>query len=261
MKTRKNAIMAAALSLGIAMLVSPGAQSQPLYDRVIVDMPYTTTVGHKTLPPGEYVIQRLHSPSGSRVLLFYSDNGTKFETSAMTIPVLDMNTARDTKVVLNRIGDDYYYDKVWVQGKEYGYEFILPKEARARRREMMAQVTVPASISTSTITTTTSTTTTDADANLVAEAQIPNEVTEPVQQAEVKVDEHVNADLEARVETPAVAEPEPEVAQAESADREMDQNPAPERTSLPTTYAGWLALMLGGGALLGAGIAVRKQLV
>jgi len=253
MKTRKNAIMAAALTLGITMLVSPGAQSQPLDDRVIVNMPYTTTVGHKTLPPGEYVIQRLHSASGSRVLLFYSDNGMKFETSAMTIPCLDINTARDTKVVLNRIGDDYYYDKVWVQGKDYGYEFILPKEARARRRELMAKVTVPASTSSSTITTT-STTITDTDANRVAEAEIQTEVTEqPVLQAEVKTEE-----VETQVETPVQAEPEPELT--ESANREMDQNPAPaERTTMPKTYTGWLAMVLGGGALLGAGIAVRKQ--
>jgi hypothetical protein len=225
---------------------------------VIVNMPYTTTVGHKTLPPGEYVIQRLHSASGSRVLLFYSDNGMKFETSAMTIPCLDINTARDTKVVLNRIGDDYYYDKVWVQGKDYGYEFILPKEARARRRELMAKVTVPASTSSSTITTTTTTTTTDADANRIAEAEIQTEVAEPVQQAEVKVEEQL--DLQAKVETPVQAEPE--VALTESADREMDQNPAPaERTTMPKTYTGWLAMMLGGGALLGVGIAVRKQMV
>ena len=264
MKTRKNAIMAAALTLGITMLVSPGAQSQPLDDRVIVNMPYTTTVGHKTLPPGEYVIQRMHSASGSRVLLFYSDNGMKFETSAMTIPVLDINTARDTKVVLNRIGDDYYYDKVWVQGKDYGYEFILPKEARARRRELMAQVTVPASTSSSTITTTTTTTTTDdADANRIAEAEIQTE--QPVQQAEVNVD--VNADLEkpdldtkAELDVKTDVEAPVETDLSSSADREMDQNPAPaERTTMPTTYTGWLAMMLGGGALLGAGFVVRKH--
>lgn len=254
MKTRKNAIMAAALTLGITMLVSPGAQSQPLDDRVIVNMPYTTTVGHKTLAPGEYVIQRLHSASGARVLLFYSDNGMKFETSAMTIPCLDINTARDTKVVLNRIGDDYYYDKVWVQGKDYGYEFILPKEARARRRELMAKVTVPASTSTSTITTT-STTITDSDANRVAEAEI--QVAEPVQQAEVKIEEQTDVD---KVEAPVIAETQPEPELTESANREMDQNPAPaERTTMPKTYTGWLAMLLGGGALLGAGIAVRKQ--
>lgn len=251
MKTRKYAIMAAALTLGIAMLVSPGAQSQPLDDRVIVNMPYTTTVGHKTLPPGEYVIQRLHSASGSRVLLIYSDKGMKFETSAMTIPCLDINTARDTKVVLTRIGDDYFYDKVWVQGKDYGYEFPLPKEARLRRKELMAKVTVPASTSTSTITTTT---TTEAERAAVEEQAV-------VQQAEVKTETEIETKVETPVvETPVQAEPEPELT--ETANREMDQNPAPapaERTTMPKTYTGWLAMMLGGGALLGAGLALSKK--
>ena len=45
MKTRNYLNLAGALTLGIAMLASPRAQAQPLDDRVIVDMPYTTTVG------------------------------------------------------------------------------------------------------------------------------------------------------------------------------------------------------------------------
>src|SRR5689334_21242133 len=155
MITRKSAIVAA-LTLGTVMFISPGVKAQPLDDRVNVSMPYTTVIGHKTLPPGDYVIQRMSSAGGGgRVLLIYSDNGMKFETSAITIPCLDPKVARDTKIVLDRIGNDYYYDKVWVQGKEYGYEFILPKEARMRRKELMAQVTVPGNVSTSTITTTT----------------------------------------------------------------------------------------------------------
>src|SRR5262245_33289818 len=121
MNTRKYAIVAATLALGIAMFVSPGAKAMPLDDRVVVNMPYTTIIGEKTLPPGDYVIQRMRDAGGGgRVLLVYSDNGMKFETSAITIPVLDQNTARDTKVVLSKIGDDYYYDKVWVEGKQYG---------------------------------------------------------------------------------------------------------------------------------------------
>src|SRR5438445_11891216 len=163
MKTRKYAIVAAALTLGVAMLVSPGVQAQPLDDRVNVTMPYTTVIGHKTRPPGDYVIQLMPSAGGGgRVLLIYSDKGMTFETSAMTIPCLDPKIARDTKIEVSRIGDDYYYDKVWVQGKEYGYEFILPKEARQRRKELMAKVTVPASTSSTTSTTTTTTTTASA---------------------------------------------------------------------------------------------------
>jgi hypothetical protein len=255
MKTRKYAIVAAAaLTLGIAMLGAPGAKAQPLDDRVNVTMPYTTIIGHKTLEPGDYVIQRMPSAGGGRVLLIYSDKGMKFETSAMTIPCLDPKIARDTKVVLTRIGADYYYNKVWVQGKEYGYEFILPKEARLRRKELMAQVTVPASTS---ITTTTTTTT--------ASAAVPEEPA-LIREEETKVE------TEARVEAEPLPAPVPETEvspaplpeESASADREMDQNPLPapvpeERTSMPKTSSGWLAMLAGSSALLGAGVFLRRK--
>jgi hypothetical protein len=234
------------------MLVSPVAQSQPLEDRVIVNMPYTTTVGEKVLPPGEYVIQRLRSASGSRVLLFYSDNGMKFETSAMTIPVLDQNVARDTKVVLSRLGDDYYYDKVWVQGKEYGYEFILPKAARMRIKEM-ARITVPASTSTSTITTTT---TTEQPAAEIAQAET---------QTEIQTETPVQTPVETPVQEQAQVTEQPVEQQPEqlpqTAAREEVPPPAPtasERTEMPHTSAGWMAMLLGGGALLSVGVLMRK---
>jgi hypothetical protein len=252
MKTRYYLNLAGALTLGMALLASPSAQAQPLDDRVIVDMPYTTTVGDKTLEPGEYVIKRLHSQSGNgRVLLIYSDNGMKFETSTMTIPVLDMNTARDTKVVLTKIGDDYYYDKIWVQGKQYGYEIPLPKEARLRRDELMAQVTVPGTTSSSS----TITTTTQTEAPVVAQAE-PPEPPPVITEQEAQVNEPVVAANPVPIQEEPVAESPADLPI--SADREMDQNPPP--AELPKTSAGWLALMLSGSGLLGAGMMLRRKL-
>src|SRR5689334_646225 len=113
----------AAAALALAVWTSAGpVQGQPLYDRIHVNLPYKIMLGDKTLEPGDYTILQLPDQGGgSRVLLFYTDNGMKFETSAMSIPALDINTARDTKVVLNHVGDDYYINKIWVQGKDYGY--------------------------------------------------------------------------------------------------------------------------------------------
>jgi len=259
MKTRNYINLTGALTLGIAMLAAPRAQAQPMDDRVIVDMPYTTTVGHKTLQPGEYVIQRLPSASGSRVLLIYSDKGMKFETSTMTIPALDINTARDTKVILTKIGDDYYYNKIWVQGKQYGYEIPLPREARHRRDELMARVTVPARTSSTTDTSTITTTTQTAEADnpqVVAEAPV---VEAPPVIAEERVEvaqtnEPVVAANAVPVQEEVAAAPE---ELPNSANREMDQNPAP--AELPKTAAGWLALMLSGSGLLGAGMMLRRK--
>jgi hypothetical protein len=49
-----------------------------------------------------------------------------------------------TEVVLHHFGNDYYFDKVWIQGKDYGYEFPLPQDARSRENERGAAVTVAA---------------------------------------------------------------------------------------------------------------------
>ncbi len=103
----KAYIAAGTLALGLATFPSPSNAQGPLYDKVIVNLPYAVTVGDRTLQPGDYVIRQLPSPGGaSRVLLIYSDNGMKFETSALTIPTLDNNTPEDTKVVLHHFGPD-----------------------------------------------------------------------------------------------------------------------------------------------------------
>jgi hypothetical protein len=66
------------------------------------------------------------------------------ETSVMTIDTMDKKAPEDTKVVLQQIGDDYYFDKVWIQGKNYGYEFVFPESVRSRQREVQQSRNLPA---------------------------------------------------------------------------------------------------------------------
>jgi hypothetical protein len=205
-------------------MTPPGMAQGPLYDRVNVNLPYTVTIGDRVLQPGEYVIQQLRDAGGgSRVLLIYSDSGMKFETSAMTIPALDINTARDTKVVLHHFGPDYYFDKIWIQGKDYGYEFPLPSSVKARERERMQAVSVAATYQST--------------------QQETAAAPPPVQ-------------TQTQTET-AQAPPPPPVEAAPppppSAEREA---PPPE---MPHTVSGWLMMMLGGGTLSGIGMMLRRR--
>src|SRR5215475_2450947 len=134
MKRKSFAIAAGAAATTLAMTVAMWAQ--PLYDRIHANIPYPVVLGDKVLQPGDYTIQQLPSTGGgARILLFYTDNGMKFETSAMTIPALDPNTARDTRLVLNHTGEDYYINKIWVQGKDYGYELPIPERLKSREKE------------------------------------------------------------------------------------------------------------------------------
>ena len=136
MRTKAFVITTGVMALAFVMWITPAkVQGQPMYDRINVNLPYSVSVGDRTLAPGDYVIQQLPDAGGaSRVMLFYSDKGMKFETSAMSIPAVDPNTARDTKLILDRVGDNFYINKIWVQGKDYGYEFPLPGNVKSRPR-------------------------------------------------------------------------------------------------------------------------------
>jgi hypothetical protein len=247
MTYRKLAIAAGFLVLGTAAWLTPGNAQGPLYDRVNVNLPYTVTIGDKTLQPGEYVIQQLRDAGGgSRVLLIYSDNGMKFETSAMTIPALDINTARDTKVVLHHFGSDYYFDKVWIQGKDYGYEFPLPNSVKSREREKMEAVSVAATYQATpaaTETTTTAATTRQTTTSAAVQQQTP--VEQPVQQATTR------PQTVAQATEPVPATTAPQTIPPANAERT-----APE---MPATSAGWLTMLIAGGALSGLGLKLRRS--
>ena len=144
MKISTFGMTAIALLLGLAPWIVPMDAQGPLNDEVKVSLPYTVTLGDRTLQPGEYHIRELSGTAKSYVLLIYSDDGMKFETIALTIPTLDQTTPEESKVVLHHFGNDYYFDKVWVAGKNYGYEFPLPDRVRQREQEHMQPETVTA---------------------------------------------------------------------------------------------------------------------
>lgn len=122
------------------------------YDVVHVNLPYAVMIGAKILPPGDCTIEQLRSPDSTE-LLFYSPDGKTLEASAMTTRALygntDDNPPTTSSVILQRIGEDYYFNKMFVTGKGYGYELPLPAGARRMEKESRAQtITIPATTST-----------------------------------------------------------------------------------------------------------------
>jgi hypothetical protein len=259
------------VALGLAAW-NPSKAQGPLYDRVNVNLPYSVTVGDRTLPPGDYVIQQLRDQGGnSRVLLIYSDNGMKFETSAMTIPALDQNTPENTKVILHHFGNDYYFDKVWIQGKDYGYEFPLPDNVKARERERAEPVSVAATYSTvpqqqtetTTTTTTEQTTTAATNKTTTTPAATNKTTTTPAEQPATTAQAQPET-----TQTPATTT-STMTAQNQTTQRPSTMPPATTQATqttgtanreMPNTSAGWLMMLLSGGALSGAGMTLRRKL-
>jgi len=276
-------ITAGVLALGLAAWNTPSKAQGPLYDRVNVTLPYSVTVGYRTLQPGDYVIQQLRDQSGnSRVLLIYSDNGMKFETSAMTIPALDPNTPENTKVILHHFGNDYYFDKIWIQGKDYGYEFPVPDSVKARMNERMEPVSVAATYSTTQSTDTTTNTATAAQNTTTATnnqqtttvANNPTTTTNTTTaQNTTQTPTTTTNTMTAQNQTTTQSATVPSTTQNQNT--VQSQNTMPSSTmrgmndtgsdnssanrSMPNTSAGWLMMLLSGGALSGAGLSLRRK--
>jgi hypothetical protein len=243
MRTGNYTIAASALAMGLATLPSPAVKAQPLFDRVDVNIPYTVTIGDKTLEPGNYVIQQERSfGGGGQVLLIYGDNGMKFETSALAIPALENRTQEDTRVTLHHIGNNYYFDKVWIQGKDYGYEFPLPDNVKRRMNEAAQPVSVAANYTAAPTATTENTTPPRAKREQATPTTPPPTTPPPV------TEQHTS---------PPPAEQQPQTAPPATTPPATPENTADRE--MPHTSAGWLSMLLSGGALSGMGLALRRK--
>ncbi len=111
------------LTVGIyltAMLVSAHVM-----DIVKVTLPHETTVGTTTLPAGEYTIRGLTDDgSSSSTLQIRSATGGYTAAVALRIQEPLSKRAEQTQVLLRRDGDKYQLDTIWLEGQDYGYEFL-----------------------------------------------------------------------------------------------------------------------------------------
>ena len=110
-------------------------------DKVKVQFDHAVHVNNQVIPPGHYTIEDMSGKeSNNNILEIYTDHGQKFETSFMTIDALKRNPPpKGTKVVLERIGNDYYLHKIWIEGKQYGYQVPLSQQAQNHKSEMRAE--------------------------------------------------------------------------------------------------------------------------
>lgn len=250
MKTKSFAALAGTAAVGLMLFLMP-ISGQPMYDRIHVNLPYKIMLGEKTLEPGDYTIQRLPDNGGARILLFYTDNGLKFETSVMTIPTLDPDTAKETKLVLDHVGEDYYIHKIWVEGKDYGYELPRPKGWENKQHEKMTETAVTANTMPAATTETTPTETPAATQSAPVNTQPePQPANPPVA---------TQPEPQPATQQPATPAPTTPDNSANRSIPDQDTTPAPTPAEMPHTAANWLMMLLSGGTLSGAGLMLRRK--
>ena len=235
-------------------LLFGGLLSAQLVDKVIVDLPYPTQVGDTVIEPGKYEFREMDSAAGKSQIMFVRDGGTaKHRATAMSIPVLDNNTPEETKVILTKVGNTYQLDKIWIVGKNYGYQFPLQPELE---RE---------------------TPTTNPNQESLTQRSSAVRETQEVeiartQQVEETVQTRTPVTTESGVNNDVTAQNRPEPVTDNQVNNQRDetllaQNQTPQRSqfpdndavSMPETASNWTLTLLAGALIGGLGLLLLKR--
>jgi hypothetical protein len=99
----------------LASALTIGAQAQTSSaQRVIATIPFSFTVGNKTLPAGKYTITVVNPSSDRRILQIRSMNG-RSSAMVMTTGVI-ADVAENSKLVFDRYDDHYVFAKAQLAG-------------------------------------------------------------------------------------------------------------------------------------------------
>ena len=105
---------------------------------ITVNIPNSFVLKDKTYPAGEYTIRRTYTTNDAPSLLLLQG---KDETAIFdTIPTDSVNAAKNTELVFEKVGDQYFLSKIWVKGETEGNEITRTKSekkliAAAERKE------------------------------------------------------------------------------------------------------------------------------
>ena len=105
--------------------ISTSAQSQR---SGVLNIPFSFTVGEKTLPAGEYTVEPNRKDYDKVWLVQSKDNHTS--VLVITMSVRAKETQEQTKLVFHRLGEQYFLSQIWTPGGSTGRELTMPGAER-----------------------------------------------------------------------------------------------------------------------------------
>src|SRR5262245_57429114 len=95
---------------------------------VRANVPFSFTVGSKTLPAGTYDIGAIGDRDSTTLVLRARDGNSSMMVGSNT--AVSVKPADKTKMVFNRYRDEYFLAEIWVEGATRGRQ--LPKTSREK---------------------------------------------------------------------------------------------------------------------------------
>jgi hypothetical protein len=103
----------------------------------VTNIPFNFVVGKNTLPAGDYVVKPNRRNSDT-IWLLQSKDG---HVSALftTASVRASKTQKETKLVFNKYGDQYFLSQIWTVGNNSGREVVMRRQERELEKNMIAR--------------------------------------------------------------------------------------------------------------------------
>jgi hypothetical protein len=105
-------------------------------DSIAVNIPFDFAVGQTKLPAGNYTLRRIVLPSSYDRLVIQSADGRGDSHTGMTRPNRTTEVQKQSNVVFNRYGDQYFLSQVWMAGSDTGRDLFQSRNERNLAKEL-----------------------------------------------------------------------------------------------------------------------------
>src|SRR5258705_9811998 len=120
----------------LLVLAAVSVNAQRLSDNSIaINIPFDFAVGQTKLPAGNYTLSRIALPSSYDRIAIQSADGRGDTRTVMTGPNRTSEVQKQSSLVFNRYGDQYFLSQVWMAGSDTGHDLFQSRNERNLAKE------------------------------------------------------------------------------------------------------------------------------
>jgi hypothetical protein len=134
---KKQAFRTITMLSCLLVLAAVSVNAQRLSDdSIAVNIPFDFAVGQTKLPAGNYTLRRIVLPSSYDRVVIQSADGRGDTRTVMTGPNRTSEVPKQSNLVFNRYGDQYFLSQVWMAGSDTGRDLFQSRNERNLAKEL-----------------------------------------------------------------------------------------------------------------------------